>query len=113
MEGDPALIMPDCDKLIAIHFNSCGRCSSSDGGIGQISWNEINSYMQSNRVYLSRFELDVIRGMSVNYVANRMDDNPNKSPPYLRELTHEEAIQREKVLERMIEQDERKIKSPT
>jgi hypothetical protein len=112
MRGDPSTVLPECDRLIAIHFNSLGRCQRSDYGLKEISWVEINSYINANKVELSRFDLLLIREMSLAYISNRSDDNPNKSPPYIRDLTVEEAIAREMVIERMIEEDERKMKSP-
>lgn len=104
LKGDPALIMPECDVILATHFNLIGRCEIGANGRLPLSWREINAYNQAKKLNLSCFEMDLLRMMSQRYVEEASDTNANKSAPYLKELTHEEAIAREEVYERMTEE---------
>ncbi|AZF88577.1 hypothetical protein [Vibrio phage P23] len=83
--GKQSLIarLPDLEKAsyIAEHWNDCGKVSSNGFGVNQLSWQEMESYRNMNR--LSEWESLIVHAMSRMYVlAKNMFDDAMCECPY-------------------------------
>lgn len=60
-----------------------GWCMSNGMGTIPLSFTEINAYIQATLTPLNRSEVIIMRRMSMAYVSELNDRNPNKLAPFM------------------------------
>lgn len=88
-ESSPLLFLPpiyNLEYLIAL-WNDAGTVETSSGGIGRLSWLEINNWLEvrkkRNEADLQDWEIEVVRMLSEEYSSEyNLASDKNREPPY-------------------------------
>ena len=90
--------MPDVESehsagYIVGLLHEAGLMSSTGMGPVPLSWVDICAWINATGVKLEVWELLTIKLMSEVYVAERLDTDPNKLPPWIKTISEEELEQ--------------------